>query len=240
MNKLNSRAQRPCPRPDGLNDTTNPAPGEPVRDHDRLTPAATIDGQSVDGAMGGVSVGLKDGEEHVRATIPEAFSIHDEASASWLVRKVVELRHYANRVREWADRELRSSTRDEEWLLRRFGPELETWLRAELTRRGGRRRYLALPAGTVGLRLQPPRVNVVDETLVGAWCLRNLPEAIRVTVDAEGKAGLQLAQWSAEHEESTRTMRKIMREPILRHVAESGELPDGVELLDAEDRIYVK
>lgn len=242
MNKLNNRARRTCSRPDGNGDATTASPVDgPAHDHDFVEHAVTVDDQGVRRATHDLNIGLvDDAEEHIRATIPDAFSIHDESSASWLVRKVVELRHYAHRVREWADRELRNASRDEEWLLRRFGPELEAWLRAELDRRGGRRRSVALAAGTVGLRLQPPRVNVVDETLVGTWCLRNLPEAIRVTVDAEGKAGLQLAQWSAEHEESTRVTRKLMREPIARHVAESGELPEGVELLDAVDRLYVK
>src|SRR5688500_3272947 len=60
----------------------------------------------------------------VRSEVPERFAVRDAATASWAVRKIVETRAFARRVREWADRELRRAAADEEWLIRRFGPEL--------------------------------------------------------------------------------------------------------------------
>jgi hypothetical protein len=172
--------------------------------------------------------------------VPEGFHVDDEPKASWAVRKIVEVRAHAERVKRWAERELHRSQRDEAWLMRRFGPELEAWLREELRRRGGRRRSIALPDGTLGLRQQPPKLEVVEEPVVAAWCERHLPEAVRVCVESEGAAALELARWQRRHEEDARLRRQVLREPLARHAAESGELPEGCSLRPAEDRFYVK
>lgn len=182
----------------------------------------------------------QDQEVGTDVQVPDGFHIDDEANASWAVRKIVEVRAHAERVKRWAERELRRSERDEEWLLRRFGPELEAWLRAELRRRGGRRRSVALPDGTLGLRQQPPKLEIVEEPTALAWCERHLPHAMRVCVESEGMTALELARWQRQHEEDARLKRQVLREPLTRHVAESGELPDGCALRPAEDRFYVK
>ena len=172
--------------------------------------------------------------------VPDGFRIDDEAKASWAVRKIVEARAYGTRVQEWARRESARAERDEQWLLRRFGPELEAWLRAELERRGGRRRSVALPAGTLGVRLQPARLQVWDEPAAVAWCERQLPEALRVIVEASGADGRELARWQRQHSDETGVRVQVMREPLGRHFAESGELPEGTTLVPAEDRLFVK
>ncbi len=172
--------------------------------------------------------------------VDDAFHVVDEATASWVVRKVVECRAYAAHVRDWAERELQRAERDERWLLRRFGTELDDWLRAELRRRGGRARSVPLPAGTLGLRRQAGRLDVVDEASLVAWCERHLREALRVTVDAEGDAAAELARWARAREEDARVKNQVMREVLNRHVAEVGEVPDGVTVAGAEDRLYVK
>ncbi|HEV2294522.1 MAG TPA: hypothetical protein VGR35_11755 [Tepidisphaeraceae bacterium] len=184
--------------------------------------------------------GDAEAEAEVSVELPSGFRVDDEATASWAVRKIVEARARAARVREWAARELRRSERDEQWLLRRFGPELEGWLRAELQRRGGRRRCVALPDGTVGIRRQPARLEVVDESRVAAWCARHLPGAVRVCVEAEGTSALELAAWQRSHARDARVKQQVLRDPLARHVTASGELPDGGELRPPEDRLYVK
>jgi hypothetical protein len=181
-----------------------------------------------------------DDDAEIVAGVDDAFHVVDEATASWVVRKIVECRSYAARVRDWAERELHRAERDERWFLRRFGPELEGWLREELRRRGGRARSVPLPAGTVGLRRQAGRLDVVDEATLVAWCERHLCEALRVTVDAEGDAAAELARWQRAREEDARVRKQVMREVLNRHVAEVGEVPDGVTVASAEDRLYVK
>ena len=39
--------------------------------------------------------------------VPEKFRVADEDSANWLIKKIVEARQYAARVKAWADREVR-------------------------------------------------------------------------------------------------------------------------------------
>lgn len=172
--------------------------------------------------------------------VPDAFEVRDDTSAAWVTRKVIEARAHADRVRAWAAAELRRAEHEEAWLLRRFGPALEGWLRAELDRRGGRRRSVALPPGTLGLRRQPGRLEIVDEAAAGAWCLRQLPDAVRVTVEAEGAAAAELAAWQVAHAGRARLRRHLLREPLARHLAETGELPAGAALRPAADVFFIK
>jgi hypothetical protein len=172
--------------------------------------------------------------------VPEAFQVNNAATASWVVRKIVEARAYGIRVKQWAGRELCRAERDELWLMRRFGPELESWLRAELQRRGGRSRSVPLPAGTVGLRRQAAKLDLVDDSAVLAWAELHLPECVRVTVEADGPFARELAQWQRQHDTDARIRRQVMREPLNRYVSESGELPEGATLSGGEDRLYVK
>jgi hypothetical protein len=172
--------------------------------------------------------------------VPATFHVDDEAKASWVVRKIVEVRAYATRVEQWAEQELRRAERDELWLMRRFGSELEQWLRAELQRRGGRSRSVPLPAGTIGLRRQPPKLELTDELAVVVWAERNFPDCVRVTVEAEGAAARDLAGWQRQHEQDARMRRQVLREPLNRYFSENGELPEGAQLSGGEDRLYVK
>lgn len=169
-----------------------------------------------------------------------AFGVRDGASAAWIVRKVVESRAYAERVRTWAASELRRTEREEAWFLQRFGAQLEGWLRTELERQGGRRRSIALPSGTVGLRQQPARLEVTNERLIAEWCRGRLPEAVRICVEAEGAAALDLAAWCADRGDEMRQRQHILREPLNRHFAETGELPDGSSVRPSQDQLYVK
>src|SRR5688500_12514301 len=70
-------------------------------------------------------------EDNPPVIVPERFVIDDAEKASWAVRKIVEARAYGERVQQWCERELRRAEREEEWLLRRFGAELEAWAKAE-------------------------------------------------------------------------------------------------------------
>ena len=168
------------------------------------------------------------------------FEVHDDTSAAWVVRKVVEARTYAERVRTWAAAELRRAEQEESWFLQRFGGQLEGWLRAELTQRGGRRRCVALPSGTIGLRQQPARLEITDEVAVAAWCQEYVPQALRICVEAEGAAAVELAAWHTQHAEDARRRQHVLREPLNHHFAETGELPHGATFRPAQDLFYVK
>ena len=172
--------------------------------------------------------------------VPECFVIDDAQKASWVVRKIVEARKYGGRVQQWCERELRRAEQEEEWLLRRFGMELGVWAKGELDRVGGRRRSLNLPGGTVGFRLRPARVEVVDEQVALAWCRSHLPIALKVTVEANDQHGLELLRWHGQHAEDSRLRQYVLREALNRHVQETGEVPDGAGVRPAADQFYVR
>lgn len=147
--------------------------------------------------------------------VPEAFSVHDAASANWLVRKIGEARAYARHVEQWAAAELRRAEREESFLLHRYGHQLENWAKAQIARRHDGRKSIFLPAGAVGFRTAPTALTVRDESSLMAWCKKNLPDAVKV------------------HE-------SILRSLVLDHVRATGEVVDGAELCGGDERFYVK
>lgn len=169
-----------------------------------------------------------------------AFQVRDASTVSWVVRKVNEARAYARRVEAWSAAELRRAEHEERWLWRRFGRELEDWLRAELSARGGRRRSVALPGGTLGLRQDPARVVVADEAAALTWCNAHLSDAVKVRLEASGEAAAQLIAWHARHAPSVAVRLGVLVEPLRAYVGRTGELPPGVDVRPAADQLYVK
>lgn len=153
-----------------------------------------------------------------RPIVPDRFRIHDEATANWLVRRVVEVRCYRDRVKAWAEREVRRADRDETFFLDRYGAELGAWLRCQLSEQRGRRRSVALPGGTVGFRRQSPKWVVLDEPAVLAWAETACPEAIE-----------------------TITTTRLRKRAFVEHLTRTGEMPPlGAELQSAADRLYIR
>ena len=150
-------------------------------------------------------------------SVPPRFSVHDESSANWLVRRVVEARAYRDRVKQWAERELRRSEREESFFLSRHGCELDAWLRSRLATERGRRRSVNLPAGTVSYRRQPAKLVVVDEPQVVAWATNAYPDALETVV-----------------------RQRLRRRVLTQHLEQTGELPpDGATFQSASDRLYI-
>src|SRR5262245_39432301 len=81
--------------------------------------------------------------------IEESFSVHDSASANWVLRKINEARAYSLHVEQWARAELRRAEREEAFLLHRFGDQLESWVRSQIAQRHDGRKSIFLPAGCV-------------------------------------------------------------------------------------------
>ncbi len=145
--------------------------------------------------------------------VPETFAVDDAASANWLVRKIVETRAYAKHVKEWADGELRRAEREELFFLHRYGRQLEDWARAEIAK--SRRKSIKLPAGIVGFRTEPPKLDVLDEAKLVAWCRTTLPTALRIETH-------------------------ILKQHVKDHVVITGECPDGTAISGGGQRFYVR
>jgi hypothetical protein len=142
------------------------------------------------------------------------FRVHDAATANWVVRKIVEARTYAARVKAWAELEQRRAQREEEFLLRRFGAELEEWVRQQIAHQHDGRRSVNLPAGSVGFRTEPNRLAITDEQRLLVWCRTNLPSAIRV-------------------------IESIPKTPLMDHIKLTGECPDGAEIQGSGEKFHI-
>lgn len=148
--------------------------------------------------------------------VPEQFHVHDDATANWVVRKILEARAYAKHCAEWCDREQARAQRDEEFLMFRFGQQLLEHARKRIGEQGGRRKSVNLPAGTIGFRHEGAKLLVDDEAKVIEWAKRTRPELVCV-VERLSKSGLN------------------------QHLEETGEAPDvGVHIEPAREKFYVK
>lgn len=110
--------------------------------------------------------------------VPAKYSVTDAASANWLVRRIVETRSYADRVRAWAVMEVRRAEREEQFFLHQYGRQLEQWTRTEIETLGGRRRSICLPRGTVGFRRSRARLLICNEAELLRWCHSHLVDAL--------------------------------------------------------------
>ena len=164
-------------------------------------------------------------------TVPDHFAVSDESSANWVVRKIVEARAYATRVEAWAAAEVRRAERDERWFLDRFGPQLERWARQELAARGGRARSLKLPGGQLGFRSTPPTLQTVETSALKVWCELHLPSAVRLRVDAQGRAAVDLRALLASHGLNVQVEDGIVVSELKEHVGTTGELPPGTSMV---------
>ena len=147
--------------------------------------------------------------------VPEGFSVRDAATAAWVVRKVVEARAYASRVREWAAGELRRAQREEGFIVYRYGQQLEQWARRQLEEEGGRRKSINLPPGTIGFRVEPQRLEVTDEDALLRWCKVHLPAAVA-------------------------TVEQVLRGAVKERIRDTGELPEGAQVAGGGDRFFIR
>jgi hypothetical protein len=195
--------------------------------------------KNVDDREDWTSSSVPDGGDTREAPTSTSFCVDSPESANWLIRKVKEARDYAARVQSWAESEVQRAVKEESRLLDRFGHQLRQWVEAELVR-NHRRRSLSLPAGTVGLRMQPAQIRVVDEPALISWCERTLVDALRVQVWATGSDAARLLTWASQQCPNLRCTEGVAKAVVNAHVARTGEIPAGVELEDARDEMYLK
>lgn len=147
--------------------------------------------------------------------VDDGFHVRDEGAANWVVRRIASARAYRDRVQAWAAAEMRRAEREEQFFLARFGAELEAWARDRLSTER-KRKSISLPAGTVGFRAEPPRLSVIDEPQLVAWCRIHLAAAIR-------------------------TETTVLRTELMAYLKQTGEQPPGTDVdRDRVDRFYIK
>jgi len=148
--------------------------------------------------------------------LPPAFTVRDAQSANWVVRKIVEARAYAEHCELWAEHEKMRARREEDFLLLRFGGELRDYARAAIAEQGGRRKSVALPAGTIGFRNAGAKLVIEDEEAVLRWARKTQPNLV-VIQESISKSGL------------------------IQYFEETGEIPPGGVRVDPEkETFYIK
>ena len=154
-------------------------------------------------------------ENDVAVDAPDGFSVRDANSANWLVRKINDARAYARHVEQWAAAELRRAQREEQFLLHRYGHQLENWAQSQINQRHDGRKSVFLPAGCIGFRTAPASLMVQDEETLLSWCKKNLADAVK-------------------------TQETVLRGVVLDHLRATGEVADGAEVCGGDERFFVR
>jgi phage host-nuclease inhibitor protein Gam len=145
-----------------------------------------------------------------------AFCIDSPERANWLVRRVLETRAYAIRVRTWAEQEQNRAERDEARMMYLFGRQLQDWAKQELAGQHDRRKSINLPAGIIGFRQTATQIRIDNQDAVMAWAREILPEAIIVK-------------------------ESLSKAAINGHFAATGEIPDaGITVEPSREKFYIR
>jgi hypothetical protein len=146
----------------------------------------------------------------------EAFSVHDDESANWVIRKILDNRLYSEKCAEWYLREQARAKREEEFFLFRYGQQLMNYARQKIQDNGGRRKSVNLPAGMIGFRTEVSKLVIDDEVAVLSWAKVHKPALVSI-IERLSKAGLN------------------------EHLEETGEMPDaGAHIEPAKEKFFVK
>jgi hypothetical protein len=156
-----------------------------------------------------------DSADALEMAVPEQFEVNDRSSAEWLVRTVVEIDAHMARVKVQAEKELNRTQRDRDFLLFRYGPQLERWTREQLRQTKGRRKSVLLLSGTVGFRATCQRLVVEDPSAALRWAKQFCRSAV-VTIERLSKTQLKA------------------------HLTATGELPAGAYLQSPRQVFFVK
>lgn len=154
-------------------------------------------------------------EDIVKSLPEEKFTVRDEDTANWLVRKIVESRLHAQRVAAWSEREQRRCQLIEERLLFLFGNDLRLWTTTELGRLKGKRKSIDLPDGRVGYRHEAERFVVENEALVVQWAQSSCPDVLKMVPH-------------------------LSRTALKAHIETTGELPKGVRIEPSNERFFIR
>jgi hypothetical protein len=146
---------------------------------------------------------------------PPQFEVQDRDSAECLVRKVVEASNYIDRVKHQAEREIRRTQRERDFLLLRYGPQLQRWARIELENYKGRRKSVLLLSGSVGWRSISAKLVIEDMLVVVKWAKKHCRKAVVV-------------------------VEKVRKSTINEQFKTTCEIPDGIRVEPATERFYVK
>lgn len=142
----------------------------------------------------------------------EPWAITDEGKAAWAVDKVLAARERLARVKAACQAMIDEAAREVQDAEAFFLPQLEMWARANPPRKG---KTIRLMTGSLAFRTVPGGPRVADEGQCMDWAKRYCPDAIKV-------------------------VERLSVTAIKEYIANYGELPPGVELVEARESFDVK
>lgn len=135
--------------------------------------------------------------EKTELTMPrETFTIHDEGSANWYLRKLAEIEGEQARIKAQTSARVAELQSDAERLKFLFGEPLAAWARGEAKRR--HRKSVTLMQGTVSFRSVPKRWKPVDAEEAFVHARTAFPDFIQSTPKLDMTAYLAYADATGE------------------------------------------
>lgn len=166
-----------------------------------------------------MSIDMQEIEQELLA-IPEElpeerpiFEITDEPTAEWVVSKLAMWKGEIARRKEAAAAYVADAQRNLDYLNWRFNHDLAIYTTNAL--KTEKKKSIKLASGTLGFRVQKPKIVVDDEGVVMRWADDNCPDAIK-------------------------KVESILKTPLNDHFKATGELPDGCSLTEESQAFYVK
>ena len=149
---------------------------------------------------------------------PAAFVPTDAAGVDWVLGKCAAARAEAKLIRDSAELMAREAERKAEHLEWKYGPALQTWLRAELA--GGSKKSKRLFHGVLGFRTKPMRVQVTNFAALLAWAKATNSALVQTTETVDRDALTILLADATERG--------------------TGEQAAGAVLIAADEQFYIK
>lgn len=148
--------------------------------------------------------------------VASGFAIVDDATASWVVGKILACDEELQRIEAQHAVIVAAVKRRKAALEARFGAELRGYAAQRLE--GGRTRTLHLPTGSCAFRVTRGGPRIVDEQLALAWAIAALPAAVRTPEPRP----------------------VLIKDEVKAYVEMTGIVPPGVDVIDDVDAFTVK
>lgn len=145
----------------------------------------------------------------------EEFRIDTDQKAEWALGKISEAKAELAKWEDFYERKLEACRAEAQSTIDFMMGHLQRYFISQEHRvtKSGIRKY-SLPSGD--LILKPSGIDYQrDETAMLAWCKEHLPEAVKVT---------EKAAWA----------------DVKAHIKETGEMPDGVTVIETEPTFTIK
>ncbi len=173
----------------------------------------------------------------------EGDSVEQDRYCEWYMQKLFEIDAVEERIKEQYQimlRELQTRRKALQFKCgQNFRQRVEAMLLANGRKKDGslKKKSVNLLTGKAGYRSSRPTVEFIDEEAAKKWAVKNLTvgqlfdatssvDKVPLVIECIKEYGLEKA------------IKSLNKTPFLEHFMETGELPDGVEFVETQDKFY--